>query len=262
MAGTDSTRRPAKATAREAVDGAPAIILVHPQLGENIGMAARSMLNCGLTDLRLVKPRHGWPNDKAIKPSSGADIVLENARVFETTSEAVADLQLAIAATARPRGMAKEMMTPRRAAVEMRVFAAKGSRCGVVFGPEAKGLNNDDVALCDATLSVPLNPAFCSLNLAQAVLLVGYEWFLAGDQAPDSALPISKHTRPANKEELLGLFEHLERELDACGFLRVREKRPIMIRNLRAIFHRARLTEQEVRTLRGVIAGLSSKPRS
>lgn len=262
MAGTDTPRRPAKESAGAPGEDAPAVILVRPQLGENIGMAARSMLNCSLTDLRLVAPRHGWPNGKAVKPSAGAEVVLDAARVFETTAEAVADLGLVYAVTARPRDMVKEVLTPRRAAAEMRAFGVGGGRSGVVFGPEAKGLDNDDVALCDGILSVPLNPAFCSLNLAQAVLLVGYEWFLAGGPgAPAVRLPIPKDSRPATKEELIAMFEHLEAELDACGFLRLREKRPIMVRNLRNLFQRARLTEQEVRTLRGVIAGLS-KPRA
>ena len=251
MAGTDHNR--------PQVAGGPAIILVDPQLGENIGMVARAMLNCGLTDLRLVRPRDGWPNPKATASASGAVEVLDNVRLFETTAEAIADLQRVYATTARERHMTKEVATPRAAAGQIRAAGEDGERCGVLFGKEAKGLHNDDVALADAILSVPLNPAFSSLNLAQAVLLIGYEWYQLGVEAEDWELTIPRKTRPANKEELVGLFEHLEDELDDCGFLRIEEKRPIMVRNLRNILQRAQLTEQEVRTLRGVVACLSSK---
>ncbi len=255
MAGTDSSRvDPAAETG-----SGPAIILVDPQLGENIGMVARAMLNCGLVDLRLVRPRDSWPNDKAVAAASGADAVLDRARLFPDTAAALADLRVVFATTARPRDMTKPVLTPEAAAARMREIADAGdNRCGVLFGPEAKGLHNDDVALADGILAVPLNPAFSSLNLAQAVLIVGYEWLKAGSEAPEPALSVPKETRPATKQELLGLFEHLERELDACGFLRVREKRPTMVRNLRNVFQRTGLTEQEIRTLRGVIKGLTS----
>ena len=255
MAGTDSTRGERTVQAG-AGDGAPAIILVKPQLGENIGMAARAMLNCGLTEMRLVAPRDDWPNPQAVAAASGADWVLDNAKLFATTADAVADLNLVYASTARSRGMIKPVVTPRHAAGELRKAAAGGQRIGVLFGPEAKGLNNDDVSLSDAILMAPLNPGFSSLNLAQAVLLVGYEWFQAGVDVPDYELVMNDETRPANKQEFGFLMEHLERELDACGFLHVEEKRPIMVRNLRNMFQRANLTEQEVRTLRGVIVGL------
>ncbi len=238
------------------IDGAPAIILVGPQLGENIGMAARAMLNCGLGDLRLVAPRDGWPNEAALRAAAGADRVLESARVFTSTADAVADLTLVFASTARPRDMTKETVTPREAAARLHEAASGGFRTGVLFGREAKGLANDDVALADAILTMPLNPGFSSMNLAQAVFAVGYEWRMAGLDVAPSELLMPKDTRPATKQELAGLFEHLERELDACGFLRVAEKRPVMVRNLRNLFQRARLSEQEVRTLRGVISGL------
>jgi tRNA/rRNA methyltransferase len=165
---------------------------------------------------------------------------------------------LVFAATVRERDMAVRVVTPRGAAREMRAFVAAGQgRPGVIFGKESKGLANDDVALADAVLTVPVNPDFGSLNLAQAVFAVAYEWFVAGTDAPPSRLRLSPRTRPATKEELIGFFDHLERELDACGFLRLKHKRPIMVRNLRALFQRAGLTEQEVRTLRGVVAGLA-----
>ena len=239
--------------------GGPAIILVQPQLGENIGMAARAMLNCGLTDLRLVKPRDGWPNDDAVAASADAEPVIENTRVYQTTRDAIADLELVFATTARPRDMTKRVVTPKRATQELREFIAGGGKAGVLFGKEAKGLVNDDVALADAVLSVPLNPAFSSLNLAQAVYTVGYEWIRYGDKTPASEISYPKDTRPGNKLQLTHLFEHLESELDDSGFLRIPEKRPTMVRNLRNMLGRADLTEQEIRTLRGVITALVGK---
>lgn len=255
MAGTNSKRARAAGLDAEAAGG-PAVVLVAPQLGENIGMAARAMLNCGLTDLRLVAPRDGWPNEAAINAASGATVVLEKARVFATTTDALADLHFVYAATARERGMTKPVVTPRLAAKEIRAKATAGVRCGLLFGPEAKGLHNDDIALSDAMLMVPLNPGFSSLNLAQAVLLIGYEWFQLGVDVPDRQLVLPTRRVPATKEELLNLFEHLEYELEACGFLHSEEKRPVMVRNLRNMFQRAEMTDQEVRTLRGAIKGL------
>ncbi len=249
------TRRLPKSSAT-VVEDAPAIVLINPQLGENIGMSARAMLNNALGDLRLVDPVHGWPNEKAIKPSAGADVILDGARVFETTQQALADLSHVYATTARDRDMTKRVLTARTAAEEMRGVIAAGGRPGVIFGREAWGLNNDDVALADTLVTIPMNPAFSSLNLAQAVLLIGYEWFQSGDETSGIDERIPKHTRLANKQELIGMFEHLEAELDDCGFLRPPEKRPTMVQNLRNMFQRANMTEQEVRTFRGVISGL------
>ncbi len=250
-----TVRRPPKSSASAPAD-TPAIILVEPQLGENIGMAARAMLNNALAQMRLVAPVHGWPNEHAVKPSSGAGIVLENIQVFDTTKQAVADLSHVYATTARHRDLTKPVLSPRAAAAEMHEIIARGGRPGVLFGREAWGLDNDDVSLADAVISVPMNPTFASINLAQAVLLIGYEWFQAGDDTPDSGIRLSKNTRPASKRELIGMFEHLERELDDCGFLRPPEKRPAMVRNIRNMFQRAGMTEQEVRTFRGIISGL------
>ena len=244
MAGTDHSR--------EVALGGPAIILVMPQLGENIGTAARAMLNCGLDDLRLVAPRDGWPNDKAVNAASGADRVLDKARVYPDVGAAIADLVHVYASTARDRYMVKREVTPRRAAAEMRGWLAAGEPCGVLFGPERTGLVNDDVALADTVLTVPLNPAFSSLNHAQAVLIVGYEWFTAAAQHPGDVLRTG-HSRPANKAELLRFFDHFEEELENSGFIRHPDKRPSMVRNLRNLFQRANPTEQELRTLHGVI---------
>ncbi len=252
MAGTDKTR--------EAKLGGPAVILIRPQLGENIGAAARAMLNFGLTELRLVAPRDGWPNDKAVAAASRADAVLDGARLYQTTGEAVADLAYLYAATTRRRDMVKAVLTPHAAAREMRGHAARGAGAGILFGPEQAGLSNDEVALADKLLTVPLNPAFASLNLAQAVLLVGYEWFRAGAETPAEVLEPGA-TRPATRAELEGFFQHLEGELAASGFLHPPEKAPKMVRNLRNLFLRAGLMEREVRILRGVVASFARKRR-
>ena len=252
MAGTDNSRAAIPS-------GGPAIILVEPQLGENIGTAARAMLNCGLTDLRLVNPRDGWPNNKAVSASAGADVVVENARVYRHTADAIADLSHVFATTARPRDMVKAVATPRGAAGLIRAAEARDERCGVLFGRERTGLANHDVMLAGTIITVPLNPGYTSLNLAQAVLLVGYEWYLAADATPPVHTPLGD-TRPANAAELAGFFDHLDRELDRTGFYRTEQMRPSMQRNLHAIFHRAQLTEQEVRTLRGLISRLTGRP--
>jgi tRNA/rRNA methyltransferase len=242
--------RPSKGQAAGA--GGPAIILVRPQLGENIGMAARAMLNCGLSELRLVGPRDGWPNPKAQRAASGADIVLDQARVFDSVADAVADLQRVVATTARTRELAQRIVTARYAATELRRWIAAGERVGILFGPERTGLENDDVVHADTALTIPLNPQFTSLNVAQAVLLVAYEWNASGDTTPADRM--SDHaTRPATKDELQNLFDHLERALDQSGFLRHKAMRPAMVNNLRALLQRANMTEQEVRTFHGVI---------
>jgi len=231
------------------------VILVEPQLGENIGFAARAMLNCGLTDLRIVRPRDGWPNPKAKAAASGADTVLERAMIFDAISDATAGLQQLYATTARRREMVKPVLTPRRAAEDARERVAKGERVGILFGPERAGLENDHVSLADAVIQAPLNPAFASLNLGQAVLIVAYEWWQAGSTVPASHTPLGKSPR-ANRAQLLGLFAHLEAELVACGFLRNEEKRPSVMRNIRNALERAELTAQEVRTFRGIVANL------
>lgn len=245
----------------------PAVVLVEPQLGENIGAAARAMANFGLTDLRLVAPRDGWPSETARASAAGADAVLDGAGVFASAGEAIADLHYVCATTARVRDAVKPVLTPEAAVAEMAARGGAGQACGVLFGQEKAGLANDHVALCDAIVTAPVNPRFASLNLAQAVLLMGYEWMR---QQPDRSLGREtahdgpareglrmQHTRPATREELTGFFEHLEAELDAAGFLRPPEKRPVMVRNLRNMFHRIGATEQEIRTLRGVISALA-----
>jgi len=253
MAGTDRSR-----AGEFTVGTGPAVVLIDPQLGENIGTAARAMWNFGLSDLRLVRPRDGWPNERARAASSGADVVIDAAQVFETTQEAVADLGYLIATTARNRDMLKPVFTPKRAAEALRTQIAVGTPSGLLFGPERTGLHNDDVTLADAILTVPTNPAYASINLAQSVLLVAYELFSGGDETPETRFDMAA-TRPANREELVGFYEHLEGALDQAGFLRPPEKRPAMVRNIRNLFQRAALTEQEVRTLRGIVAALTRR---
>ena len=199
---------------------------------------------------------HSWPNDHAVKPAAGAKVVLDAVEVFADTKQAIADLSHVYATTARDRDMTKRVLTARAAASEMRRLIDSGCRPGVIFGRESWGLSNDDVALADTLITIPLNPSFSSLNLAQAVLLISYEWFQSGDKTGEVDVRIPKKTRIANKAELIDLFEHLEKELDECGFLKPPEKRPTMVNNIRNVFQRANMTEQEVRTFRGIISGL------
>jgi tRNA/rRNA methyltransferase len=252
MAGTD--------TSRPAILGqGPAIILVEPQLGENIGAVARAMLNCGLTDLRLVKPRDGWPSEKARAASSGADIVIDGARLYDTVEAATAELRHLYATTARLRDMIKPVLVPRAAIARIMPEIAAGEAAGILFGPERSGLTNDHVALAGTVITFPLNPAFSSLNLAQAVLLLGWEWYQLTGAAESVTLPVPE-SPPATREALFNLFAHLEDELDRSGFLFPPEKRPSMVRNLRNMLHRAQLSDQDVRTLHGVITCLAKMP--
>jgi tRNA/rRNA methyltransferase len=236
----------------------PVVILVRPQLGENVGMAARAMLNCGLSRLRIVSPRDGWPNPKAVRAASGADVVLEEAELFESVADATADLERVVATTARNRELAQRIVTARRAAREMRVWIGKGQGVGVLFGAERTGLTNDELVHADTVLSIPLNPQFSSLNVAQAVLLVAYEWMASADDTATERMSVHS-TRRATKAELVNLFDHLERALDQSGFLRNKAMRPSMVLNLRSFLQRASMTEQEVRSFHGVIKFLSKR---
>jgi len=239
----------------------PAIILSRPQLGENIGAAARAMANFGLSDLRLVAPRDGWPNEKASSMAAGALGIVEQARVFATLEEAVADLQLVYATTARMRGVAKPMLTPPEAASRLRDAVAKDTKTGLLFGSERAGLDNDEVALASAIITIPTSPDFASLNLGQAVLLNVNEWFRAGDATPAEQIEHGGIAQPASREDMRLLFEHLEDELLKAGFLYPPDKVGQMRLNLRAMLNRADLSDQEVRTLRGVIVALTGGKR-
>lgn len=260
MAGTDKTRN-------QELTPAPIAVLVNPQLGENIGTAARAMANFGLHEMRLFDPRDGWPNEKAIATSSGAHWILDRASVHWTLEEALADVNYVYATTARPRGMVKEVITPEQAGEDMRARVARGEKVAILFGRERTGLSNDEISMADVIVTAPVNPAFASINIAQAVLLMGYEWYKGlsttlGEKTPE--LPALEgpglqmpDTRPATKEELYGLFGHLEQELDVAGFFKTADKKPGMMRNIRNLFARAQLTEQEVRSLRGIVSSLT-----
>ena len=234
----------------------PAVILVEPQLGENMGTTARAMMNTGLEDLRLVGPKNDWLGERAIAAASGADRILKSARLYDSVSEAILDLQVVYAATARQRDMVKPLMNSRAAAADMRIHSAANRKLGILFGCEKDGLANNEISFANTIVEVPLNPAHSSLNLAQAVLIIGYEWFQAGYAGPEALVTYNKAQQPAVQHMLQGLFDHLERELVNCGFLRIHEKRPSMMVNIRNLLQRADLTEQEVRTLHGVITEL------
>ena len=240
---------------------APVVILVGAQLGENIGTVARAMLNFGLTDLRLVNPREGWQLERARKAASGAEVLIDHHRLYDSVAAATEDLGFLVATTARIRDMVKPVLTPARVASEIRAREQGGAiKSGILFGPERTGLDNEDISLSDAICRVPLNPEFSSLNLAQAVLLMGYEWYQAADDTPD-VKELMPDTRPATRGEMNAFFAHFEAALDASGFLAPPEKKPAMARNLRNLFHRASMTEQDVRTFRGIINSLLRWPR-
>ena len=238
----------------------PCIVLVAPQLGENIGTAARAMANFGLRDLRLVNPRDGWPSDKARAAASGADWIIDEARLFDTVAEAVADLAFVYATTARAREVAKPVVGPREAAGRLRALATEGALTGVMFGGERAGLNNEDLSHANEILTFPIDPAFSSINIAQSVLLTGYEWRLSGFDNEGEALPFVLDQVPAPRDDVFRLFEHLESALDAVNYFRPPEKRQHMVEALRAMLQRADFSAQEVRTLRGVIAALEKRP--
>ncbi len=234
---------------------APCVILNEPQLAENIGAVARVMANFGLADLRLVRPRDGWPQPRAWANASGADWPLDGARICRTLAEAIGDLNLVLATTARPREASLPVLTPREAAARLRAGADQGWASGLLFGGERAGLEADDVALCQAIITVPVDPRFHSLNLAQAVAVCAYEWRVA--HAPGAPEAFGEATAPAGQAAVLGFYEQLEGELDAGGFFHPPEKRASMVRNLRIAFGRSGLTDQEVRTLRGVVTALA-----
>lgn len=233
----------------------PAIVLVRPQLGENIGKAARAMLNFGLGELRLVAPRDGWPNPGAGPAASGADIVLEQARVFDTVADAVADCAQVYATTVRRRGVTKPVFTPEAAARDLR---ARPGKVAILFGPERSGLETDDVALARAIITVPVNPDFGSLNLAQAVILVAYEWSKDETLAQPPAIDLAP---PAPQAELDGMIEQLDAMLDAAGFYFPPDRVPATRRTLRTLLTKPGWTAQEVRTLRGVLSAID-RPRA
>ena len=247
MAGTDRDRT--------LIQEGPAIILVEPQLGENIGMVARAMANFGLAELRLVNPRDGWPSEKARAAASKADHVIDKVRVFDTLAEAIADLNYVLATTARQRDGFKPVRGPVSAAGELRRRFGAREGIGILFGRERFGLDNEEVALADEIVTFPVNPAFASLNIAQAVLLMSYEWMKSGaetEQVPFSGPVIEQ----APKAIFAGFFDHLEQALDARGYFRPAARKPRMVDALRAVLTRPGFSVAEIKLLRGVLNSL------
>lgn len=256
----------------------PAIILVNPQMGENIGAVARAMMNFGLRELRLVKPRDGWPNAAAEAMAAHGVEIIHNAKLYETTREAIADLHYVYASTARDRRLNKPQLTPREAVADAASRIGQGQKTGILFGPERTGLVNEDIALAQAILTVPTDPDHASLNIAQCSVVVAYEWFCVSMNAEHKVRPADRTSPgrgeaaslceaqdapqrgetilPAKQEGINQFFDHLEAALDKTYYFKLEEKKPRMWRNLRATFLRAALSSQEVHTLRGMITAL------
>lgn len=251
--------RISRSRAGELAGAAPIFVLVDPQMGENIGATARAMLNFGVSGLRLVNPRDGWPNPKAAAMASGASAVIDGAQVFETLDEALGDCSYVLATTARMRELSLPVLAPAEAAASLQSRISGGERCAVLFGGERSGLTSDDVARADAILSIPVNPAFASINLAQAALLVAYEWSrgIAGIDTP-AGDPMAAEP-PASREDVTRLYNHLEATLDKAGYFFPPEMRETMTRNLRVALTRAGFTDNEVRSLRGVVKALDKR---
>jgi tRNA/rRNA methyltransferase len=247
-AGTDKTKRWIE-------QPAPVVVLVESQMGENIGAAARAMANFGLSRLRLVKPRQGWPNERARVMAAGADRILEKAELYDTLADAIGDCSYVLATTARNHDQAKPVIAPEKAAAELVPRVAAGETVAIIFGRERYGLEIQEVGLADAIVTLPVNPAFASLNLAQAVVILAYEWFKRA--SGDLPFVMSEKSPPAPKQQLAAFFGDLERELDKVEFFRPEEKRGIMIVNLRNIFQRIAPTQQDIRTLYGVIMAIA-----
>ena len=248
-AGTDKTRNWIETPG-------PIIILVEPQLGENIGAAARVMANFGLARLRLIKPRDGWPNIQAQRSASGADRILDDAVLFDTLEAAIADCTVVLATTARAHDQAKPVIGPEEAAEFLAPHVAAGENVAVLFGRERHGLENDEVALVDRIVTFPINPAFASLNLAQAVALVAYEWFklASGGELP---FTMPRKSEPAGKQQVQAFFANLEHQLDRIEYFRPLDKRATMLVNLRNIFARMQPTTQDIQTLHGIVVALT-----
>ena len=249
MSGTDKTKPSLDLTG-------PVVILVEPQLGENIGMAARAMGNFALDRLRIVRPRDGWPNVAAERAAAGADHILRDAELFDSVEAAVADCSLLFATTARAHDQAKPVVGPEAAAAEMAGQIKAGGTAGILFGRERWGLTNEEVGLSNRIITFPVNPGFASLNLAQAVLLVGYEWFKLST-AGELPFAMPERSEPASQYQMQAFFDNLVRELDKVEFLRPAEKRDTMLVNLRNIFTRMEPTKQDMHTLHGVVMAIA-----
>ena len=242
--------------------GGPAIILAEPQLGENIGMVARAMANFGLSELRIVNPRDGWPNEKARSAAANAQHVIADAKVYDDLPAAIADLNFVFATTARQREALKPVRGPAEAAKTLRGMEAQSLKTGILFGRERWGLNNHEISLSDEIVTFPVNPAFASLNIAQAVLLMSYEWMKTGLRDKLETAFKAREMIPAPKEATIGLFGQLEEALAERGYFRPKEKTEVMTHNLRAILTRAAFTITEIRLLRGVVNSLDHYSRA
>jgi len=251
MSGTDYRK--------ELICEGPVVILVEPQLGENIGMVARAMANFGLFELRLVNPRDGWPNERAIAAASRADHVIDAVEVFEDLPAAIADLQYVVATTARQRDMLKDVLNPTEVSSILRRAHLEDTRTGILFGRERWGLHNDEIALADAMVTFPVNPAFASLNIAQAVLLMSYEWMKSGQGTLNQSAFRAPDSQVAGKSALQNFFNHLESALEDAKYYYPEARRERMTNNLRSIFTHAGLKEQELQTLHGVVAALERR---
>ena len=229
----------------------PAFVLIRPQMGENIGAAARAMWNFGLDRVRITSPRDGWPNQKAVAMASGAGRLLDEAVMCETTTEAVADCTYVYATTARPRELTKPVFTPAHAMKDAAQRIANGEKVAILFGPERAGLENDDIAKVNAIISVPVNPEFASLNLAQCVLLVGYEWRQATVETV--AATVSMDGEWATQQEMEKLAEHYEDRMETAGFFFPEHKAPSMKINLRNLWSRMPLTRADIQMLHGIM---------
>lgn len=236
----------------------PSFILVRPQMGENIGSAARAMLNFGLERMRIVAPRDGWPNSKAVALASGAGRLLDNAGLFPDVQAAIADCDYVFATTARGRELTKPIMTPERAMEYARALCAEGKKVGVLFGPERAGLENEDVALANAIVTVPVNPEFPSLNLAQCALLMGYEWRRQTAEVVPEVMELAR-TDFASGVEVEKLGDHFEDRLTAAGFFFPPEKEPGMKLALRNMWSRLNLTRADVQTFHGMLRQIARR---
>lgn len=248
MAGTDHKQ--------QIISGGPAVVLVEPQLGENIGMVARAMANFGLGDLRIVNPRDGWPNPKAVSAAAGAVYVLDGAKLYDDLRGSIADMRYVVATTARMRDGFKRVLGPVEAAADLKTRQDSGQQTAILFGRERIGLRNEEVSLADDIVTFPVNPAYASLNIAQAVLLMAFEYMKT--RAQDGVdLPFDGPTyEPADKDALFGFFDQLETALDRRGYFRPLARKPVQIENLRAVLTRPGFSDDEIRLLRGVISSL------
>lgn len=234
---------------------APAIILVNPQMGENIGATARAMMNFGFTDLRLVNPRDGWPNERATATASGALDIMPAPTIYESFEDSIHDLHFTLATTSRDRDMVKPIYSPARASEIILTRTNRHQKSGFVFGCERTGITNDDLSLCQGIINIPANDEFASLNLAQAVLLIAYEWSTTSQPKPQTEGLIENHN-PAPQSELHGFLERLQTDLEDRNFFRAEGLKATMIKNIQNIFTRADISEQELRTLHGILSAL------